>query len=131
MILDESKFTCKVSGQKEILKVLDFDYSSSLSQPYTCKINFISPNPSLDYWSFVHKNAALSISVQNSKGVQHVSGIISEFSQMGQVGDQYTYSITIEPQIIQLKNHEMTDVFLNQNIPDIVEQCLKNASISL
>lgn len=131
MTISESKFKCKVSGHAaDTLKVLDFEYSSSLSQPYSCKVNFIAADPSLDCWSFINKHAYLSIQIKNSSEIQYISGVVSKFLQMGQVGDHYTYSIVIEPQITQLKNQELTDVFLDMSIPNIVMKYLQDYGIA-
>ncbi|MCF6765816.1 type VI secretion system tip protein VgrG [Thiotrichales bacterium 19S3-7] len=124
-----SKFECKVSGVSESLTVLDFAYENTLSQPYRCQIDFISKNFDLDYWSFVDKNATLTINVQNTEALQYINGIVTEFIQMGKAGDYYIYQIIIEPQMVQMKHQEKTEVYLNKTIPDIIEAHFKAANI--
>ncbi|TNF67234.1 MAG: type VI secretion system tip protein VgrG [Gammaproteobacteria bacterium] len=124
-----SKFECKVSGYNESLTVLDFTYDAGLSKLYQCQINLISSDCNLDYWSFVDKNATLTINVQSTDALQYINGVITTFTQMGKVGDHYIYQIILEPHITQMKHQEKTEVYLNQSIPDIIEAHFKIANI--
>jgi type VI secretion system secreted protein VgrG len=124
-----SRFECKVSGQKETLTVLDFEFEVTLSQLYICKIELVSTNPNLDYWSFVDKNATLTVNVKGANALQYVNGIITEFVQKGVVGKGYSYEIILEPHLSQMKHQEKTEVFLNETIPNIIESHLKQAHI--
>ncbi len=124
-----SRFECKVSGQNESLTVLDFDFSVGLSQLYVCKVELVSTNPDLDYWSFVDKNATLTVNVKGATALQYVNGIITEFVQKGKVGKGYSYEIVLEPHLSQMKHQEKTEVFLNETIPAIIESHLKQANI--
>ena len=128
MLVGESKFECKVGGQT--FEVLEYEYDAGLSRPYLARVTFISPNPDLDFKSFINKNATLSVNIQGATSTSYINGIVSGFSQMGQIGDRYSYSINIEPKIVQLKNQEKTDVYLNQTIPDIVKSLFKNTGIT-
>jgi type VI secretion system VgrG family protein len=124
-----SQFECKVNGIDETLTVLDFSYDVKLSELYVCKIEFISLNPDLDYWSFIDKKATLIINVKGATALQYVNGIVTEFLQKGQIGDGYSYEMILEPHFAQLKHQEQTEVFLNQSIPDVVESQLKHSHI--
>ncbi|MDC0534639.1 type VI secretion system tip protein VgrG [Francisellaceae bacterium] len=124
-----SRFECKVSGQNESLTVLDFEFEVTLSQLYICKIELVSTNPNLDYWSFVDKNATLTVNVKGANALQYVNGIITEFVQKGVVGKGYSYEIILEPHLSQMKHQEKTEVFLNETIPNIIESHLKQAHI--
>ncbi|MDC0535903.1 type VI secretion system tip protein VgrG [Francisellaceae bacterium] len=124
-----SRFECKVDGVDETLTVLDFEYEVKLSELYICKIEFISMDPDLDYWSFVDKNATLIINVKGASELQHVNGIVTEFIQRGQVGKGYSYEMILEPHFSQLKHQEQTEVFLSQSIPEIVETQLRHSHI--
>ena len=124
-----SHFECQVSGQNDPLTVLDFEYIAGLSQLYVCEVNFISANAELDYWSFIDKNATLTINVQGAESLQYINGIVTEFVQMGKIVDGYSYQLRIEPHFVQTKHQEKTEVFLNKNIRDIVEYHLKHANI--
>ncbi|MDC0534637.1 type VI secretion system tip protein VgrG [Francisellaceae bacterium] len=124
-----SRFECKVSGQKESLTVLDFEFEVSLSQLYVCKIELVSTNPNLDYWSFVDKNATLTVNVKGANALQYVNGIVTKFFQKGKVGKGYSYELVLEPHLSQTKHQEKTEVFLNETIPSIIESHLKQAKI--
>jgi type VI secretion system VgrG family protein len=124
-----SRFECKVSGQEESLTVLDFEFEVSLSQLYVCKIELVSTNPNLDYWSFVDKNATLTVNVKGANALQYVNGIVTKFLQKGKVGKGYSYELVLEPHLSQMKHQEKTEVFLNETIPSIIESHLKQAKI--
>jgi type VI secretion system secreted protein VgrG len=124
-----SRFECKVDGVDETLTILDFEYEVKLSELYICKIEFISMDPDLDYWSFVDKNATLIINVKGASALQHVNGIVTKFIQRGQVGKGYSYEMILEPHFSQMKHQEQTEVFLSQSIPEIVETQLKHSHI--
>ncbi len=128
MLVSESKFECKVGDQT--FEVLEYEYDAGLSRPYLARVTFISLNPDLDFKSFINKNATLSVNIQGATSTSYINGIVSGFSQMGQIGDRYSYSINIEPKIVNFKYQEKTDVYLNQNIPDIVKSLFKKTGIT-
>ncbi|MDC0535600.1 type VI secretion system tip protein VgrG [Francisellaceae bacterium] len=124
-----SRFECHINGTQEPLTVLDYTYDAGLSQPYRCNVEFISLDPNLSYWSYIDKQANLQINVQGSPAIQYINGVITKFTQLGKMGNGFIYKAIIEPQLVQTKHQEKTEVYLNQSIPEILESHLRSAKI--
>ena len=124
-----SYFECEVLGVNGLLTVLDYEYRAGLSQLYNCKVNFVSLDPNLDYWTFVDKKAYFKVSIQGSSQLQYVNGIVSRFKQLGMIGDAYRYQLEIEPSLVQMQYQERTEIFLNKSIPEIIEWHLKQSKV--
>ena len=123
---DFNKLECHISGNQKKVTVLDYHYTASLSKPYQCTVNFISES-AVNPQSFIGKDASLIIMQKNVKSPQYIHGQITELTHMGRIGSVFSYQILLVPHFMEMQHHKRTEVFLHNNIPEIIKAVFKNA----
>lgn len=123
---DFNKLECDIAGNQAKITVLDYHYATSLSTPYQCTINFVTES-GINPQSLISKDATLIITQQNIKSPQYIHGQITELIHMGKIGHMFSYQMLLAPHFLEMQHHKRTEVFLNNNIPDIIKAVFKNA----
>lgn len=127
----------EVKWEETDLNRVDFEVISvagreAISEHYEFKLNLQSKT-SIEKTNLLGRNAKFTVQVRNlaTGGTQRSSyhGIISEFSLSGRISDHYNYTVTLVPKLAKLKHSKNSDVFINNNLPTLLNEIFKNTHL--
>lgn len=128
-ILGLSRYRVDVHECDHFLDVLRFRASESLSQPWryevtvTCAASIASSEVMLKPASFTFQTPLFDGSPAVS--VRTVYGVVDTFRRISVSGDEITYALRIVPRIALMQHTQRSEVYLNQSVPEVVEQILR------
>ncbi|ELY2647835.1 type VI secretion system Vgr family protein [Cronobacter sakazakii] len=100
--------------------VLRFRGREALSEPFFWNIEFTTPQAGLLPQQVLMKYASLRM-----QGGRTVYGIVTRFEWYSTSEDQSHYSVTLSSRLALLSRTRQCRVFLNQSVPEVVEQVLR------
>lgn len=128
-ILGLSRYRVDVHECTHFLDVLRFRASEALSQPWryevtvTCAASIASSEVMLKPASFTFQTPLFDGSP--AVPVRTVYGVVDTFRRISVSGDEITYALRIVPRIALMQHTQRSEVYLNQSVPEVVEQILR------
>jgi len=123
----EADFVFKARDYAEELRVLRFNGTEGISEPFSYKIKLAAEDANIDFKAIIGKPAYLSI--MGETGERYVNGIINRFAQ-GVTGDRWTiYHAEVVPLIWILSMRHDSRIFQDMNVQEIITAVLKDAGI--
>ncbi len=130
-----NRYQLQVQGCAEHLDVEHFIGRETLSDCYRYQVTFTSSAQDLQpqqllrrsaTFSFVGTHMPLAQLAQVKSAEKVVHGIVTDFKRLAGSADQAQYQLTIEPFFALLRHQKRSyRFFLNQSIPQVVEQILR------
>lgn len=130
-----NRYQLQVQGCAEHLDVEHFIGRETLSDCYRYQVTFTSSAQDLQpqqllrrsaTFSFVGTHIPLAQLAQVNSAEKVVHGIVTDFKRLAGSADQAQYQLTIEPFFALLRHQKRSyRFFLNQSIPQVVEQILR------
>ncbi|MDK1112797.1 type VI secretion system tip protein VgrG, partial [Cronobacter sakazakii] len=100
--------------------VLRFRGREALSEPFFWNIEFTTPQADIRPEQALMKYASLGM-----QSGRTVYGIVTRFEWYSTSEDQSHYSVTLSSRLALLSRTRQCRVFLNQSVPEVVEQVLR------
>ncbi|EOJ6003271.1 type VI secretion system Vgr family protein [Cronobacter sakazakii] len=100
--------------------VLRFRGREALSEPFFWNIEFTTPQAGLLPEQMLMKYASLRM-----RGGRTIYGILTRLEWLSTTADQSHYSVTLSSRLALLSHTRQCRVFLNQSVPEVVEQVLR------
>ena len=125
-----SRYRVDVHECPHFLDVLRFRASESLSQPWryevtvTCAASIASSEVMLKPASFTFQTPLFDGTP--AVPVRTVYGVVDTFRRISMSGDEITYALRIVPRIALMQHTHRSEVYLNQSVPEVVEQVLRS-----
>ncbi|EWG64816.1 MULTISPECIES: type VI secretion system Vgr family protein [unclassified Enterobacter] len=125
-----SRYRVDVHECPHFLDVLRFRASESLSQPWryevtvTCAASIASTEVMLKPASFTFQTPLFDGTP--AVPVRTVYGVVDIFRRISMSGDEITYALRIVPRIALMQHTHRSEVYLNQSVPEVVEQILRS-----
>lgn len=125
-----SRYRVDVHECPHFLDVLRFRASESLSQPWryevtvTCAASIASSEVMLKPASFTFQTPLFDGTP--AVPVRTVYGVVDTFRRISMSGDEITYTLRIVPRIALMQHTHRSEVYLNQSVPEVVEQILRS-----
>ena len=118
-------FTIAIPHLDHDFKVLAFQGTEAISQPYSFELDLVSERPDLDIEGLLHQPAFLSYAGPD----QGVHGLIHSVAQ-GESGKRLTrYRITLVPRLAYLQHATNQRIFQHKTVPQIITEVLKGHGI--
>jgi len=129
-VLGLSRYRVDVHECPHFLDVLRFRASETLSQPWrydvtvTCAANIAGSELMLKPASFTFQTPLYDGTP--TVPVRTVYGVVDDFRRISASGDEITYALRLVPRIALMQHTERCAVYLNQSVPEVVEQILRS-----
>lgn len=118
-------FSLALDDDQHELKVLEFTGTEAISQPYRFDLELVSERPDIALESLLHRQAFLSFDTQGAG----IHGQIYRVGQ-GETSKHLTrYQISLVPHLAYLDQRINQRIFQHKNVPEIIEQILKDHGI--
>ncbi|MEJ6655133.1 MAG: type VI secretion system tip protein TssI/VgrG, partial [Pseudomonas sp.] len=118
-------FTLAIPRLDHDFKVLSFQGTEAISQPYCFELDLVSERPDLDIEGLLHQPVFLSYAGPD-KGVH---GLIHSIAQ-GESGKRLTrYRVTLVPRLAYLQHATNQRIFQHKSVPQIITEVLKGHGI--
>ncbi|EML1935352.1 type VI secretion system tip protein VgrG [Providencia stuartii] len=135
LLQGQNRYRLEVQGCNELLDVEHFTGREAASDTYRYQITFTCSAQDLSAQQFLRRNANLTFSapMSNLMGLatqpsvaKRVHGVVTDFRRLSGSADEARYQLVIEP-FFALLRHQIRShrFFINQSIPDVVEQILR------
>lgn len=109
--------------------VVDIKGEEGLSRCYHFEILLVSENPEIDMNSVLRNRATFTVHRGENDAV-HFHGIPAAFEQQHAVGSSVFYRIVLVPRLWRLHLSHHNQVFLDQNVREIIETVLKDGGLT-
>ncbi len=125
-----SRYRVDVHECPHFLDVLRYRASETLSQPWrydvtvTCAANIAGNELMLKPASFTFQTPLYDGTP--AVPVRTVYGVVDDFRRISVSGDEITYALRLVPRIALMQHTERCAVYLNQSVPEVVEQILRS-----
>ena len=129
-VLGLSRYRVDVHDCPHFLDVLRFRASETLSQPWrydvtvTCAASIASQELMLKPATFTFQTPLFNGTP--AVPVRKVYGVVNAFRRISVSGDEITYALRIVPRIALMTHTQRSEVYLNQSVPEVVEQLLRS-----
>ena len=131
----QNRYRLEVQGCSDLLDVEHFTGREAASDTYRYQITFTCSAQDLSAQQLLRRNANLTFCapISNLMGlatqpsvVKRVHGVVTDFRRLSGSADEARYQLVIEP-FFALLRHQIRShrFFINQSIPDVVEQILR------
>lgn len=107
--------------------VVRFKGVEGLSKIYEFEVELVSSDLELDLNEVIQNPARLTF--LRDQGNISFNGILSEFEQLHSVDDMCFYRAVLVPKVWWMSQTHYNQVFLNESIPDILEQVLRSGGL--
>ncbi|EMJ7519225.1 type VI secretion system tip protein VgrG [Providencia rettgeri] len=135
LLQGQNRYRLEVQGCSDLLDVEHFTGREAASEPYRYQITFTCSAQDLSAQQLLRRNASLTFSapINNVMGLatqptvaKRVHGVVTDFRRLSGSADEARYQLVIEP-FFALLRHQIRShrFFINQSIPDVVEQILR------
>ncbi|NIA45575.1 MULTISPECIES: type VI secretion system Vgr family protein [Providencia] len=135
LLQGQNRYRLEVQGCSDLLDVEHFTGREAASEPYRYQITFTCSAQDLLPQQLLRRNASLTFSapINNVMGLatqptvaKRVHGVVTDFRRLSGSADEARYQLVIEP-FFALLRHQIRShrFFINQSIPDVVEQILR------
>ncbi len=112
--------------EQPTFRVVNFSGQEALSQPYAFRINLMAKKENISGLLFKEAKFTITIGAQTSS----YYGIISHFDQLRKIDDNCYYQARLMPKWHLLSLYRMSDVYLNQSLPDIIKAVFSQAGFT-
>ena len=125
-----SRYRVDIHDCSHFLDVLRFRASETLSQPwhydvtFTCAASIASNEVMLKPASFTFQTPLFNGTP--AAPLRTVYGVVDTFRRISVSGDEITYALRLVPRITLMQHTEQCAVYLNQSVPEVVEQILRS-----
>lgn len=130
-----NRYRLEVQGCTDLLDVEHFTGREAASDTYRYQITFTCSAQDLSAQQLLRRNASLTFCapINNVMGLatqpsvtKRVHGVVTDFRRLSGSADEARYQLVIEP-FFALLRHQIRShrFFINQSIPDVVEQILR------
>ncbi|EMN1410665.1 type VI secretion system tip protein VgrG [Enterobacter cloacae] len=129
-VLGLSRYRMDVHECPHFLDVLRYRATETLSQPWrydvtvTCAANIAGSELMLKPASFTFQTPLYDGTP--AVPVRTVYGVVDDFRRISVSGDEITYALRLVPRIALMQHTERCAVYLNQSVPEVVEQILRS-----
>ncbi|EMI2316782.1 type VI secretion system tip protein VgrG [Providencia rettgeri] len=131
----QNRYRLEVQGFSDLLDVEHFTGREAASDTYRYQITFTCSAQDLSAQQLLRRNASLTFCapINNVMGLatqpsvaKRVHGVVTDFRRLSGSADEARYQLVIEP-FFALLRHQIRShrFFINQSIPDVVEQILR------
>ncbi|MEQ5221282.1 type VI secretion system tip protein VgrG [Providencia alcalifaciens] len=131
----QNRYRLEVQGCSDLLDVEHFAGREAASDTYRYQITFTCSAQDLSAQQLLRRNASLTFCapISNLMGLatqpsvaKRVHGVVTDFRRLSGSADEARYQLVIEP-FFALLRHQIRShrFFINQSIPDVVEQILR------
>ncbi len=135
LLQGQNRYRLEVQGCSDLLDVEHFTGREAASEPYRYQITFTCSAQDLSAQQLLRRNASLTFCapINNLMGLatqptvaKRVHGVVTDFRRLSGSADEARYQLVIEP-FFALLRHQIRShrFFINQSIPDVVEQILR------
>ncbi|WPA90875.1 type VI secretion system tip protein VgrG [Providencia zhijiangensis] len=135
LLQGQNRYRLEVQGCSDLLDVEHFTGREAASDIYRYQITFTCSAQDLSAQQLLRRNASLTFSapINNVMGLatqpsvaKRVHGVVTDFRRLSGSADEARYQLVIEP-FFALLRHQIRShrFFINQSIPDVVEQILR------
>jgi len=114
---------------EDALRIISFEGSEQISGLYEYRFRLLSEDPTLNTKDILNCNSTFIIN-RGEDEPQKISGIISNFKQLGRTPDYVSYQAVLVPKMWRLLLNQQSKVFQTVNIEKMVTQVLKDAGFS-
>ncbi|SEM39197.1 type VI secretion system secreted protein VgrG [Pseudomonas sp. ok272] len=137
-LFDHSRHTLVIKQLDVALDVLAFEGEERLSQLFTYRIEFTSPECDIRVEQILNRDASFSLyaapkklpyrgaTVAEAKPLRVLHGVVSGFKRLSGSRDEARYEITLQPRLALLGRGKQYRLYQNQSVPQIVESILRN-----
>ncbi|MTC60723.1 type VI secretion system tip protein VgrG, partial [Providencia rustigianii] len=135
LLQSQNRYRLEVQGCSGLLDVEHFTGREAASDTYRYQITFTCSAQDLSPQQLLRRNASLTFSapINNLMGLatqpsvaKRVHGVVTDFRRLSGSADEARYQLVIEPFFALLRHQIRTHrFFINQSIPDVVEQILR------
>ena len=108
--------------------VINFKGYEAISKTYDFEIMLVSSKKDIDLEDILQSQAVFTIHRGEDDDVLY-NGILSEFDQLHEVNDIIFYRARLVPKLWWLTLTHHNQVFLNQSVPDFVEDALRDGGL--
>jgi type VI secretion system secreted protein VgrG len=115
--------------------ILGFEGERAIGEPTRFAIRFTHPQPDLSRAEYLTKPATFILqppfdpyTMLEKESDRRIQGVITGFRQLAGSRDETTYEVVLESRLALLRNTPKCRVFLNQSIPEIIGQILREHS---
>ncbi|EGT4489328.1 type VI secretion system tip protein VgrG [Cronobacter malonaticus] len=115
-----SRYVLTIHNSDITPDVLRFRGREALSEPFCWNIEFTTPQADIRPEQSLMKYASLGM-----QGGRTVYGIVTRLEWFSTTADQSHYSVTLSSRLVLLSHTRQCRVFLNQSVPEVVEQVLR------
>ncbi|MTC31329.1 type VI secretion system tip protein VgrG, partial [Providencia alcalifaciens] len=135
LLQGQNRYRLEVQGCSDLLDVEHFTGREAASDTYRYQITFTCSAQDLSAQQLLRRNASLTFCapISNLMGLatqpsvaKRVHGVVTDFRRLSGSADEARYQLVIEP-FFALLRHQIRShrFFINQSIPDVVEQILR------
>ena len=135
LLQGQNRYRLEVQGCSDLLDVEHFAGREAASDTYRYQITFTCSAQDLSAQQLLRRNASLTFCapISNLMGLatqpsvaKRVHGVVTDFRRLSGSADEARYQLVIEP-FFALLRHQIRShrFFINQSIPDVVEQILR------
>lgn len=114
-----SLYRLEINASTVIPDVLRFRGREALSQPFSWRIEFTTPQ------TVQGEDVLMKYASFDMNGHKAIHGMITAFEWLSTSADQSHYAITLESRLALLSRSRRCAVFQNQSVPEVVEQVLR------
>ncbi|PCJ86088.1 MAG: hypothetical protein COA54_09630 [Thiotrichaceae bacterium] len=108
--------------------VISFKGYEAISKPYDFEVMLVSSNKELGLEDLLQAQAVFTIHRGENDDVLY-NGILAEFDQLHEVNDVIFYRARLVPKLWWLTLTHHNQVFLDQSVPDFVEDALRDGGL--
>lgn len=130
-LLGMSRYKLDVHDCPHFLDVFNFRGEEKLSDPwhYTVRVTCVANDIASD--SVLLKPAVFTFQMPQYNGmpatpVRTVYGVVHTFQRLSTSADETHYTLKIVPRIALLQHTKRSEIYLNQSVPEVVEQILRS-----
>jgi type VI secretion system secreted protein VgrG len=113
----------------ETFEVVRFRGIEGISRLYEFDITLVSEDPEIDLRAVLQNPASLTV-MRSDGDDRIVHGILSQFEQLQEEDEYIFYRAVLVPRLWQADLYRENQLFLNKNIPDIIEEILRQAALT-
>lgn len=130
-IIGHSRYGIEVHNSPHDLDVLSFSAEEALSEPWRYQVTVTSSSADIACETLLLKPAAFTFQVPLFTGapavpVRKVFGVVQAFRRLASSIDETRYALTLVPRIALLQHTHRSEIYLNQSVPEVVEQVLRS-----
>lgn len=115
---------------KDAFILTSFTVTEEVSRPYTLTVDLLSDKLDVDPKKLIGQPASVVLALLG-EGARHFHGIVSRFSQGGQMEKLASYRVEVVPKLWLFSQRRDNRIFQRLTVPEIVQQVLKGTDLKL